>query len=312
MCKKRKGNLIINKEIRDLIRPLTKEEFAQLEESILKNGILNPIIVDRKSGIIVDGHHRYKIAQKHNIPYNITEKKFDSKTDIKLWMLKNSVAQRNLNNYERAIIALKLKDEYADAAKKRKLSYLKQNLKNKSEKQNPTDYKNQKGKTREKLSKIAGISEATLGRVNFIEKHASKKQKQDLIEGTKTINRVFTSIKQGKLIKKVENDNLKKTRLELIETFKDSSLPHSKKIYKRLCVLNELTEESYPDDELISVTSLKGLRKFLTVVTTYEYPDITITPEGNISLHWTNDREEKKMSMSIVIVSEHKFKGVVV
>lgn len=42
---------------------LTQEEYEQLKESIRKNGVLVPIIMD-KDGAVIDGHNRYDIAQE--------------------------------------------------------------------------------------------------------------------------------------------------------------------------------------------------------------------------------------------------------
>lgn len=59
-----RGTLKINPKFEQIIPPLTREEFAQLEENILLEGrIINPIITWDE--VIVDGHNRYKIALKH-------------------------------------------------------------------------------------------------------------------------------------------------------------------------------------------------------------------------------------------------------
>ena len=51
--------LRIDREFESKIPPLTTEEFRQLEENILTDGVvINPIIV--WNGVIVDGHNRYR------------------------------------------------------------------------------------------------------------------------------------------------------------------------------------------------------------------------------------------------------------
>src|ERR1700739_2539866 len=50
-----------------IMPPLTEEEEAALEKSILDNGVLVPIIVDENSDITY-GPHRKKIADKHKLP----------------------------------------------------------------------------------------------------------------------------------------------------------------------------------------------------------------------------------------------------
>ena len=57
-------NLKIDPEFQSQIPPLTDDEFKQLEENILKEGkLLSPLIV--WNNILVDGHNRYAILQKH-------------------------------------------------------------------------------------------------------------------------------------------------------------------------------------------------------------------------------------------------------
>lgn len=46
--------------------PLTPEEYTALEASILEHGILSPVITD-EAGVILDGHHRSKIASEHSL-----------------------------------------------------------------------------------------------------------------------------------------------------------------------------------------------------------------------------------------------------
>ena len=64
--------LKIDFEFRDLIPPLTAEEYSGLEESILKDGCRDALVVWGET--IVDGHNRYEICTKHNLSYQIAQK----------------------------------------------------------------------------------------------------------------------------------------------------------------------------------------------------------------------------------------------
>ena len=68
--------LRIDPEFEGKIPPLTTEEFQQLENNILADGVvINPIIV--WDGVIVDGHNRYRIVNKHpEIRFSTCEKTF--------------------------------------------------------------------------------------------------------------------------------------------------------------------------------------------------------------------------------------------
>ena len=69
MAEKKMYKLKIKQEFKDLIRPLTKKEYLQLEENLLRDGCLDPVIT--WDGYIIDGHNRYEICWKHEIPFDI-------------------------------------------------------------------------------------------------------------------------------------------------------------------------------------------------------------------------------------------------
>jgi len=87
--------LNIDSEFESIIPKLTDEEFKQLEENLLADGILSPLIV--WNGTIVDGHNRYKIAQKHSeLQFIVIEKSFADRYECLAWICKNQLGRRNL------------------------------------------------------------------------------------------------------------------------------------------------------------------------------------------------------------------------
>jgi hypothetical protein len=62
--------------------------------------IRDSIKVWGKTGIIVDGHNRYKIATKHNLPYEVEEIDFLSADEVVLWLLDNQFGRRNLSSVQ--------------------------------------------------------------------------------------------------------------------------------------------------------------------------------------------------------------------
>lgn len=69
-----------DKEIMFLIQPSSETEYEKLEESIVNDGCLSPIIVWR--GIIVDGHKRYDICSIWDIPFTIRQAKLSTRAEI--------------------------------------------------------------------------------------------------------------------------------------------------------------------------------------------------------------------------------------
>ena len=93
----------ITAEFKDLIPPLSPEEYAQLEENILTHGCRDPITLWR--GKIIDGHNRYAICTKHEIPFETAELRLPSKDAVKLWILDNQLGRRNLTDAMRIELA---------------------------------------------------------------------------------------------------------------------------------------------------------------------------------------------------------------
>lgn len=88
----------IDTELRSLIRPLSEEEYEQLKESVLAEGIRDPLVV--WNGILLDGHHRYKIAQEYGLEYRTVEIELPNKEAAKEWIITNQLGRRNLTPME--------------------------------------------------------------------------------------------------------------------------------------------------------------------------------------------------------------------
>ncbi len=98
--------LKIDNEFRDLIPPLTEEEYKGLEESLLTDGFdrTMPIILWKGHDIIVDGHNRYGICQKHGIEFETVEREFESRYDVIKWMLDIQLNRRSPNKKKRTYV----------------------------------------------------------------------------------------------------------------------------------------------------------------------------------------------------------------
>jgi len=98
--------LVILPEIQQRLLPLRPEELAELERSVLEEGIRDPLVVWRRNGqlILVDGHHRYELAKKHGLSFQIVERQFDSLDEVLIWIDRNQLARRNLTDEQRAVV----------------------------------------------------------------------------------------------------------------------------------------------------------------------------------------------------------------
>lgn len=86
----------------NLIRPLQRKEFLQLEQNILSDGCRDPIII--WNGVIVDGHNRYKICMRHHIPFAIVEMNFSCEAEAIAWICANQLGRRNISEATRKFL----------------------------------------------------------------------------------------------------------------------------------------------------------------------------------------------------------------
>ncbi len=105
-----KHQIHIIDELRDLIPPLQEEEYAQLEKNILTEGCREALMIWQTTKnvldattadsttvyVLVDGHNRYGICQKHQINFKIHLVSFDSLKEAKEYMIDNQLGRRNL------------------------------------------------------------------------------------------------------------------------------------------------------------------------------------------------------------------------
>ena len=91
--------------------PLSSEEYQELHDDIKVNGVLEPIHVDEE-GVVIDGHHRSKIANELGIPCPvITHDDLDDAGKRSLAFTLN-LKRRHLNREQRrALIAESLKSD---------------------------------------------------------------------------------------------------------------------------------------------------------------------------------------------------------
>lgn len=198
----------ILKELEILIPPLTSEEFKQLERNILEEGIRDPLVT--WNGILVDGHNRYRIAQEYDIDFIAVEKEFPDLNAVKEWMINNQFGRRNLNNYQRSVLALQLEDVFKAKAKENQGN--RNDIKQISAESKPIE-------TRQEIAKVANVSHDTIAKVKKIESVASPEIKAKVSTGEISINEAFKEIKKEENEVKINIE--KEIRKQIIQESKD-------------------------------------------------------------------------------------------
>ena len=223
MPEKKLYDLTVDPEFRDLIPPLNEEELKLLEESLVADGCESPLIV--WNGVIVDGHNRYAICRKHEIPFAIQEKDFSSRDDAMLWMLRNQLGRRNLNNYQRVELVLKFEPLVKNAAEQRMLA-------GKAANPVPTLAQGQtKGRTRDHLSEAAGVSHGTFAKAKKLVQSADEETKRELRAGKVTVNRAYTEL----LEKEHEGETKICERCKQEKPLSAFSIPSNRRSFSSVC-----------------------------------------------------------------------------
>lgn len=102
-------NIVVNEELKAYIDPMTPEEHEALERSILAEGCRDALVL--WGDVLVDGHNRYGICQKHGLPFNTVQNpRFKTIEDVHLWMIDQHLGRRSISDYLRGVLALRKKD----------------------------------------------------------------------------------------------------------------------------------------------------------------------------------------------------------
>ena len=186
-------DLKIDEEFRTLLPEPTKEEYTNLEKSIVKQGVLSPLLVWDET--IIDGHTRYAICQAHrmkNIPTK--EISFQSRDEAISWILMNQLARRNLTDFQKNVIALKYEQMIARQMKERQIASGREYGKGIGDDQLIHTYSD-KTSTRKELAKIAGTSEASIQRTKMILDKGTPKQIEQVRKGEVSLHKMVEEIK---------------------------------------------------------------------------------------------------------------------
>ena len=174
----------IDNDFASCLPKLAKEEYTELEKNIVKHGVKSPLLTWH--GYLVDGHNRMQICIAHGIKEVKTEEmdKLENKEDVVMWILKNQLGRRNLNDYQRGQIALRYEEMIKERMKERQVQAGKDfGRGDKGGAQSGTSF--QKSKTRDELAKIAGVSHSTMDRIKNIVKNGTEEQKERAQTGGK-------------------------------------------------------------------------------------------------------------------------------
>ena len=216
----------IKEEFKQLIPPLTTEEFKQLEDNCLSEGIREKILT--WNGFIIDGHNRFEIATRWNLEYETESKYFKNEDDVILWMIDNQNGRRNLN------------DGWKYKLQQRKKAILLKRAKEAMERipiSALSTIDKPKHNTQKEIAKSLNWSTGKVAMADIVFSKATPEVEEKVLNNEITINQAYKEIKKEEkkaeykekvLEARVEtniSDNIKKgNSLEILKSLKDGCI----------------------------------------------------------------------------------------
>jgi transcriptional regulator with XRE-family HTH domain len=172
-------NITIHDELRSFVDPLTETEYAALERSLLLEGCRDALVL--WNDILIDGHNRYAICQKHGIEFRTVQNtSFGSIDDVKLWMIENHLARRSVSDFQRGLLAIRKKQIVAQRKAERAAEAPAEEAQD--------DDDSPPWNTREEVARAARVSPNTISQIERIQKAAAPQLVEAVRAGTISIN----------------------------------------------------------------------------------------------------------------------------
>ena len=179
-------NITVNEELLAYIDPLTPDEHAALEHSLLTEGCRDALVLWGE--VLVDGHNRYGICRKHGIAFNTLQNtSFKTMDDVHLWMIDQHLGRRSVSDFQRGVLALRKKDILGA---RRQLPRAESAT---TESEAPAVLQAvEPVPSREALAKAARVSSNTITQIEKIQKSAAPELVAAIKSGTISINAAAT------------------------------------------------------------------------------------------------------------------------
>ena len=139
--------------------------------------------------VLVDGHNRYGICQKHGLPFQTLQSTlFQSMDDVHLWMIDQHLGRRSVSDFQRGVLALRKREIMLDrrARAQAGLSDADGNVSEGAS--NPTALAPEPRQSREDIAKAARLSSNQVVMIEKIQKQAAPELVAAVKSGAISIN----------------------------------------------------------------------------------------------------------------------------
>jgi ParB-like chromosome segregation protein Spo0J len=187
------------------------------------------------NNVIIDGHNRYTICKKHNLPFPTKELEFNNELEALIYIIKNQLGRRNLTDYAKTKLSIELNQTTEELAKQNKQIAIQ-----KARRLNPNNENEQflanlpttvnPVNTRKEIAKLVGVGERTVSKVKKIDANAVDEIKQELMkpDGKLSINAAeiiaqLPKEEQKAIIQNLDEKEIIKRAKEIKEARKDNT-----------------------------------------------------------------------------------------
>ncbi|MBC3936605.1 hypothetical protein H8K47_14655 [Undibacterium sp. CY7W] len=176
-------SIVIHDALRAYIDPLTEHEYEALERSLLTEGCRDALVCWGE--VLIDGHNRYAICQKHQLPYKVVQNDhFANIEEVQLWMIDNHLARRSVSDFQRGMLALR-KKEILSTRNQQQQSTSTEPALQESEQAVPVIKPTQ---SRQEIARVAGISSHAVVQIEKIQRAASPELVRAVRDGSISIS----------------------------------------------------------------------------------------------------------------------------
>ena len=169
----------IDHEFKLLIPSTPYDELIKLECDLSTEGCLEPLVVWKGQGVLLDGHKRFDICRGIGVEFDVVEIELPDRDAAKAWVLRKQLQRENLHSYLRCEIALRL-----------------DNLSAASGESEGADGRSSDGLqgTDHRLARVAGVSFDTIRKARLLFDEAGEATKARLRRGEDSVNKVYQQL----------------------------------------------------------------------------------------------------------------------
>lgn len=192
-------NITINPAYEELVPKVTDDEYRSLLESIKKDGLWYPIVINDIE-IVLDGHTRLRACKELGIDPQYIEKVFENTLLERKFIIESNLKRRQLNDFQKSELGIPLLEIEKELAAQRQV-----------------DNTPSVGKSRDVVAKQIGVSGTIFERSKKIIAVAPENIKENLRAGKTTISKEYQKIRKDEK-KHIRQEEIKEKQVNLPES----------------------------------------------------------------------------------------------